>query len=504
MSYISSLNRIRKKYSPLVLGTFTLTFAGLIAKVLGFIYRIALARYISTESLGIYQVVQPLTGIIFSLCCVGFQSAISKYTAADKKGGCIWLLCALLQSMVLSVAAMILTNHFAQIIATRFLLFSDAAQCVRLIAWSFPFIALHNCFAGYYYGQEKTLVPAVSQIAEQAARIITLFICFYVIRKSGVTFEPHHAIIGNIAGEIASCATFLSVSRINFVRSLNLGLFIDSMKKTFFYSLPISVNSLLVHLFQSAEAVLIPAQLILSGKTSSDALELYGILSGMVLPLITLPSVFTGSLAVLIIPSVAKSHESSKETIDKTIRICLSLGIFSVFVYGTLLADIAGNMYNEPLAATFTRILAWLCPFMYLTQTMSGILNGAGKTTSTCIQNTLGIVMRLAALIIAVPKYGITAYMISLLISKIVICIIQYIQITRTFHIKPAIGTCILHSAFMSAVSVGAALIIRAAATAIHTADASSFSLLENVVLLCVSTLIFLILFKRTAKNQPL
>jgi stage V sporulation protein B len=277
---------------------------------------------------------------------------------------------------------------------------------------------------------------------------------------------------------------------------------LESMKKIFFYSLPISVGSLLIHLFQSAEAVLIPAQLIISGNSYSTALETYGILSGMAMPLISLPSVFTGSLAVMLIPSVADKNASSDKTVKKTVTACLILGVFSVFVYGTFMADIASIMYDESRAGQYTKILSWLCPFMFLTQSMSSILNGAGKTTSTCVQNTLGIAIRLAALICLVPTYGINAYMISLLVSKLVVCIIQYVQIKHLFNLKINVGSQILKSAAYSGIATLSAYAAKMLLSALESSTNGIFSITADIIALGLSCAVFAALYFYFEKSK--
>jgi stage V sporulation protein B len=285
-----------------------------------------------------------------------------------------------------------------------------------------------------------------------------------------------------------------------------IGNLLDATKKTLAFSFPISVGSLLIHLFQSAEAVLIPAQLLLGGYTSEESLTLYGILSGMVLPLVMLPSVLTGSLAVLLMPAVAEDKNTADRTIAKTMEMCVSLGIYSIFAYTIFIGDIGTEMFGNELVRDFTRLLAWLCPFMYLSQSMSSILNGAGKTTSTCIQNTLGIAIRLIFLIALVPDYGITAYLIGLLVSKLMVCVIQYIQINHLFHIKLNTGGLIINSFLCSTVSFAAALAVRLFFSNLALAvNLALPALVVDVAALVTSAVLFLALnlitFKKT--HQP-
>lgn len=481
--------------SPIIKGTIILTLAGMIGKILGFLYRIILTRCIGSEELGLYQVVLPIAGIIFSICCAGFQSAISRYTAKNPKDGALWLVSSLIPSLSLSFAAMFITNIFSDVIAERILLFKNAEPSVKMLSWSFPFIALHDCGCGYFYGKKKTAVPAISQLVEQIIRISVLVLYSTILTSTGSVMKPHHAIIGNIAGEAAASLyviLFIMRSPDTFIH--NRHILPAAIKESFFFSLPMSANSLLIHLFQSAEAVLIPAQLIIYGYTSAESLKLYGILSGMVLPLIMFPSVLTGSLAVLLMPSVAENSSSTKSTICRTIKMCISLGIYSISAYYIFVADIGKILFDEPLVYEFTRLLSWLCPFIYLSSTMNSIINGAGKTTSTCIQNTLGIIIRLAALIALVPVYGINAYLYGLLASKIIVCLIQYIQINHLFHIKMDTGGWIIKSALYSVLSVTIAFIAEYIIKNIPAMSNTQISaLITDTASLCLSAVIFFI-----------
>ena len=71
------------KRHPLIFGTIILTATGLITRVIGFFYRIYLSRLFGEEGMGIYQLLSPALSLSFSLTAAGYQTAISKYVAAD-------------------------------------------------------------------------------------------------------------------------------------------------------------------------------------------------------------------------------------------------------------------------------------------------------------------------------------------------------------------------------------------------------------------------------------
>ena len=74
------------KRHPLIFGTLLLTITGLITRVIGFFYRIYLSRLFGEEGMGIYQLLSPALSLSFSLTAAGYQTAISKFVAANTAG----------------------------------------------------------------------------------------------------------------------------------------------------------------------------------------------------------------------------------------------------------------------------------------------------------------------------------------------------------------------------------------------------------------------------------
>lgn len=67
---------------PLLTGALLLTIAGLFSRLIGFFYRIYLARIFGEEGMGVYQLLSPVLSLSFSLTAAAYQTAISKFTAA--------------------------------------------------------------------------------------------------------------------------------------------------------------------------------------------------------------------------------------------------------------------------------------------------------------------------------------------------------------------------------------------------------------------------------------
>jgi stage V sporulation protein B len=153
------------------------------------------------------------------------------------------------------------------------------------------------------------------------------------------------------------------------------------------------------------------------------ALSHYGILNGMAFPFIFFPTALTGSLSVLLLPAVSKaSKEKNSGYLYKV--ICFSL-LFSgglgcaCTVFFILAGNFLGNfVFHEPQAGNYICILAWLCPFMYLSSTLGSILNGLGKVYQTFGISVISLCIKIGCLMLLVPEYGMPAYFFTLLSSQ--------------------------------------------------------------------------------------
>ncbi|MDE6568749.1 MAG: polysaccharide biosynthesis C-terminal domain-containing protein, partial [Lachnospiraceae bacterium] len=182
---------------------------------------------------------------------------------------------------------------------------------------------------------------------------------------------------------------------------------------------------LIVSILNSTEAVFIPAALRMYGYSATDALSLYGILTGMVLPFLLFPSSITNSIAVMLLPAVADSQASGqqkqvKRYVTTSTLYCLLIGfLFTIFflLFGNLIGELC---FHNQTAGSFLRILSWLCPFLYLSTTLNSIINGLGKNHQTFLITVISQSIKLFSLVFCVPRFGIHAYLAGILISQII------------------------------------------------------------------------------------
>ena len=430
------------KKNPLITGTLLLTAAGFLSRILGFFYRIFLSRTIGAEGLGIYQMIFPIHGIAFALCAGPIQTSISRLAAANVKKGRSTFRAGLAISLTISVILMIAIRFSAPFLAEHVLLEPQCAPLLPIMALSIPFSAIHACICGYYYGMKKTAVPALSQLLEQFIRIGAVLLIANVAATNGKTISVSLAVWGMLIGEAASAIfsflyyTFTTDDRRGSRTSQPAYSFLSLAAPLMAMALPLMGNRLILGCLQSLEAIFVPNKLLEFGLSNAEALSTYGVLTGMALPFIFFPSAITNSLAVVLLPTVSEAQAAGNErkierTIAMALRYSLYMGILCIGIF-TLFGDGLGiSVYHNKDAGTFITILAWLCPFLYLVTTMGSILNGLGRTSSTFFQNVFAMVIRLAFVLFAIPRYGILGYLWGMLVSELALALMSFLAVKR-------------------------------------------------------------------------
>lgn len=425
------MSEFSKKH-VLITGTLLLTATGFICRILGFFYRIFLSRAIGAEGLGIYNMLHPVFGICFALCAGSIQTALSQYIASHLKSGRSIFRTGLAVSMCMSFVLAFLICRHAEFLAAHVLMEPRCAPYLPYMGVSVPFAAFHACINGYYYGLQKSKVPAFSQVAEQVVRMALVFMIADAQIAAGNAITVQLAVTGHLMGEIAS-AVFTFFCLYLFPpqpkKDVPATLFTDAAP-LLSLALPLMGNRLVLNLLASAEAIWIPSRLQMSGLSNSGAFAVYGVLTGMALPFILFPSAITNSMAVMLLPTVAQAQAEGKQnsitaTISLSLRYSLYMGILCIGIFVLFGSPLGSSVFHDNTSGYYIQILAWLCPFMYLATTMGSILNGLGHTRTTFFQNTSALLLRIGFVLIGIPRFGIIAYLFGMLASELFLALMH-------------------------------------------------------------------------------
>jgi Cu+-exporting ATPase len=197
-----------------------------------------------------------------------------------------------------------------------------------------------------------------------------------------------------------------------------------------------NMNSIL----RTIENTLIPARLLLYGLSSQTAISLYGMIKGMVLPLLFFPSSILTSLSSLLIPAVAGDNaladeKSVSKTLSQVIHFTAISGIWVVAVFVSFPDEIAMAVYNNRQVGYMIKLISYVCPFMYLNMVISSALNALGQQMSSFVVNTVESVLKISIIYLFVPVYGFNAYLFALFITTILNTILYLFRLLQVSSI---------------------------------------------------------------------
>lgn len=432
-----------------ITGTLLLTAAGVLTRLIGFFYRIFLSRTIGAEGLGIYQLISPVSALGFAVTAAGIQTSISKFVSMEMgrknpAGAKRYLFTGLGISLFLSLAVSLTVHKNAALIADTCLGDARCAPLLKVLSYSFIPSCIHACINGYYYGLKKTGIPSLCQLIEQIARVGSVYLLCQIAVNEQRPVSLTITMWGVVIGEIASTLVSVSVARLRPGKKNMASRFYVCTKNLVCMALPLTANRVVLNLFASFENIMIPNRLKLFGYTNSEALGVYGILTGMAMSVVMFPSVITNSVSVLLLPTISEAQAAGNETlirrtIRRTIESCLALGMLCTAGF-LFTGNILGNaLFGNALAGTFIVTLGWICPFLYLSATLSSILHGLGFPGLTFCLNLTACGIRILFVLFAVPVFGIKSYLWGILTSQIITAVLAILLLSKKMrhHIAP-------------------------------------------------------------------
>ncbi len=430
---------MNKKKHPLIAGTLILTITGIVTRCIGFFYKIFLSRTIGAEGIGIYQMIFPIYGVCYALTTSGIEIAVSRFVSGENSRGCgksarsiLWV--GLSLSLFLSLITSFCLYANAGFIAVKLLHEERCIRLLQIMSLTIPCGACHSCICGYYYGLQKTGVPAAAQLFEQLTRVSAVYIIYRIALEEGRALTPASAVIGLVLGEFASmlfCFFAVSAKRPSKrqIPRQNPGLG-TLARKIVLLAAPVSANRVCMNLLGSAEAILIPFTLHQYGLDTEKAFSVYGTLTGMAMAFIMFPSVLTNSLSVMLLSSVSESQASGNQgqiakIIRKTLVYCLFLGTACTAFFLLAGKFLGIFFFKNAMAGDFIITLAWICPFLYMNGTLHSILNGLGRTSAGFFNNLTGVMIRIIFILLFIPHFGIQGYLWGILANQLFVALLN-------------------------------------------------------------------------------
>ena len=411
------------------------TFLSVAERGLGFLYRIVLSRLIGAEGVGLYQIALSLFSVFLTLGTGGIPPTVSRLICKNKAendllGERASFSAGATLCLLLTVPAVLIFLLFGKAFG---FLFSDerALPVFQILLTGLVFSALYAVIRGYFWGNKRFLTGSLIEIIEEIVMVIV-----GVLLLQNITSPLDGASKAGYAVVISYLCSFTLASICFFLGGGKLAPPKRALKPLLRSTIPLTGVRVSASLVNSAVAVLLPTMLVRAGATSAESLRIFGVVSGMVLPVLFIPATIVGSLSLVLVPEFAENYYSGKDKklyndIERGLIVsCLVACVLLPFFY-TLGQDLGALAFSEPLAGEMIMKGCVVLLPMSVTMMTTSILNAMGFEKQTFAFYFLGAGTMLLCILILPAVCGGYAYLFGLGASYIVCALCNLILLAK-------------------------------------------------------------------------
>ena len=323
-------------------GIVALMFSQVLIKLLGLIYKWYLTNKEGFGDRGnaIYNAGFSIYALLLTVSSTGVPNAVSKLVSGalarnDYRGAHRILKIAFATFAFIGLTGSLCLLFGANYIANTLLSIPEAEQSLVALSPAIFFVSIISVFRGYFNGREEMKATANSQTIEQLFKTIFTIM---VVESLGIISNKNTQLMAAGANLATTAATMVSLFYLyiyykirrkdlssEIIKSKNYpskGL-LKTVKSILSVSIPMSISSILGSINRNIDSTTVKRGLQ-KFLTESQALKQYGILSGKIDTLTTLPLSFNIAFATALVPAIT-SAKTRGDNMTVTKRISFSL-----------------------------------------------------------------------------------------------------------------------------------------------------------------------------------
>ena len=413
-------------------GVVFLTVVGILSQLLAFGYRVAMSRMVGAEVMGLYQLLMSAYAVLQSLTLVGLTAAVSNLTSQylarhNSRGSARVLSCGMGLFFLLLLPTAAVVALCSDGISVYLL--GDARTRLGLLLL-LPCAALtgvENLHKHHFYGAGRVCLPGGVDLIEQCIRagavlvLLWLFLPQYPERAAGLI------VAGMWVCEIFSSLTLVILTR-RWRRREGLSGPGESAgvcrRKIAAIALPVGATALLGNLMGAANAALIPQKLVEGGLDRSQALAEFGVVCGMTMPMLAVPTVFLGAISLTLTPRLARASAlgHGEEIRRLTGRAVTAVAVLIMPAMGLMAAvgDTLGRvLFRQEGVGEFLVPLAGVMALCCYESVLNSVLSGVGQQRAVAVISLLCGGVQLFVTLGTVARIGMAGYVLGAALSSV-------------------------------------------------------------------------------------
>lgn len=455
------------KKKAFAINTVILATTSLILSAAGIYFRAFVASKIGAEGVGLYQLISTVYLLAATFATSGISTAVTRLISEESAKGrgtrAITRRCFVLAG-VFGILSCLFLFAGAPAIAAGWLGDDRCILSLRVMALDLPFLSLSSCLSGYFYAKRKAIFHAGTQIVEQLSLVVILMMIIETLTPLGLEYGCLSVVIASSAAEILSCGCSFLFYRFTDKGPADRAKGDHSLRKVLKIALPVAGSSYLRTSLVVLENLIIPYKLIEFGQTRELSLSQFGMIKGMVIPILFFPSALIYSFSRLLVPEIAEAKALGKQdevmrSVGRIVQFTLLLSILVAGVFLFFSSRLAMAIYHSEQAGALIRILAPLIPLMYLDNIVDAILKGLGQQNHSLMINIFDSIIRIFLIYLLIPRYGLLGFLAVLYCSNILNPMLSILRLISVTGLEVSVAKWIA-SPILAAVSSGVAVLL--------------------------------------------
>lgn len=434
------------KGSPFLRGTFFLTMATMISKMLGFIYVIPFTAMVGTGGYVLYTYAYRPYTIMLSIATMGLPLAVSKmvskYNELDDyytvkrvlKSGLVFMGCMGVLSFLLLYC---LAPYLAKVVIDSGDQTGNSVTAVtyniQIVSFALLIVPSMSLLRGFFQGFQSMGPSALSVVVEQFFRMVTILIgSFAVLQlyKGSTALAVGVATFGAFVGAVAGLGILITyyLKRRRHLKKKEImsvpqttKSFFALYKELFAYSIPFIVVGLAIPLYQTIDTFTINKLLMQVGYLQREAEKINAVI-GLVQMVVLIPVSVATAFSMSLVPEMTKAYTAKNDqllykhftrtnllVVFLTIPASLGMMVLAEPIYTLLFGT--GN--DPALGSVILRYYAPACILFSLFSVTAAMLQGINQQGKTVIGLFIGIGIKVVLNIVLLPQFDYISFIIA-------------------------------------------------------------------------------------------
>jgi len=379
---------------------------GFITKILGFIIKVVYTRIVGNVGVSLYSIVMPTYSLLITIASLSLPIAISKLIAEHKNSSKKILISSTFIILLVNVALITITLSSARFIATTLLQNDETYYLIIAMSATLPFISISSVIKGYFFGKQEMLPSTISNIFEQIARLLLIYLVLPKLMATSVLLAVIFLILLNVISEIISIIVLLFFLPRNIkLKKRDLKPDKRCIKDVLDISIPTVSSRFIGNIGLFFEPIVLTFFLVKMGYSNEYILMEYGVYNGYTISLLILPSFFVSSICSALIPEISKyAGQNNKSMIKRRFFQATGFSFIIGFLFSMLIfffrEQLLSIVYNTTLGIDYIKVLAPFFVLFYLEAPIISTLQALGKSKATMQVTFYGQIIKLVTIVL--------------------------------------------------------------------------------------------------------